>query len=94
MCVFSIPDSSSNCTDWPPRAVLAFSAGARGCIGQKFSTVESTILLALLVRHYEILLPPDHDQKRTDELKQHMLKWNQGITLTPLNPTIRLRRVR
>lgn len=75
------------------RTVLAFSAGARGCIGKRFSITESICLLASLVRHYEILLPDDVDARSASEdFKRHALKWTTGITLTPVHAFVRLRK--
>ena len=54
--------------------------------------MESVCPLALIARHYEIMLPEDHNQERTEELKRRTLKWIMGITLTPTNPNIGLRR--
>jgi cytochrome P450 len=36
---------------------VAFSAGARSCIGRNISYLEQTVILATLVRRYEFALP-------------------------------------
>ncbi|CAM1506349.1 Fc.00g059900.m01.CDS01 [Cosmosporella sp. VM-42] len=38
---------------------VAFSAGARGCIGRNISYLEQTVLLASVVHRYEMALPSD-----------------------------------
>lgn len=46
-------------------AFLAFSTGARGCIGRNISYLEQTVLLASVVHRYEFALPyPGWAQKR------------------------------
>ena len=45
-------------------AFLPFSAGARNCIGQRFATLEAPLILAPLVRAFEISVAPS--QKDTD----------------------------
>ncbi|KAF8889572.1 cytochrome P450 [Infundibulicybe gibba] len=42
---------------WPRDAFLAFSAGPRSCIGQRFALAESICILANVVRRYEICVP-------------------------------------
>ncbi|KAJ8482549.1 hypothetical protein ONZ45_g14909 [Pleurotus djamor] len=68
---------------WPRDAFLAFSSGARSCIGQRFATTESTCIIASLVRKYEILPPEDIRELSFEDQKRIMLKSIPGITLTP-----------
>ncbi|KDQ57720.1 hypothetical protein JAAARDRAFT_35408 [Jaapia argillacea MUCL 33604] len=77
---------------WPRDAFLAFSAGARGCIGKRFSLTESICILACLVRRYEILIPEDLLEKGLEERKRVLLSWVLGVTVTPTNARVRVRR--
>ncbi|KAH7372145.1 putative cytochrome P450 monooxygenase [Cadophora sp. MPI-SDFR-AT-0126] len=48
---------------------LAFSAGARGCIGRNISYLEQTVLLASVLHRYEFALPsPDWEIKRLETM--------------------------
>lgn len=48
---------------------LAFSAGARGCIGRNISYLEQTVLIASLVHRYEFALPsPDFEVSRLETM--------------------------
>ncbi|EJC99088.1 cytochrome P450 [Fomitiporia mediterranea MF3/22] len=79
---------------WPRDAFMPFSSGARGCLGQRFSITESVCLLACFVRGYEIL-PPEEGmkaEKLSESDKRRILSWKAGITLTPTNAYVRLRR--
>ncbi|KAI5121947.1 hypothetical protein M0805_002018 [Coniferiporia weirii] len=78
---------------WPRDAFLPFSAGARGCIGQRFAMTESVCLLACLARHYEILPPDGVDSENLSErCKRRLLKWTTGVTISPTNAFVRLRK--
>ncbi|KAF4564500.1 hypothetical protein EYR40_010663 [Pleurotus pulmonarius] len=77
---------------WPRDAFLAFSSGPRSCIGQRFSTTESACILASLVRKYEILVPGDLKSLPFEERKKVMLGCTTGITLTPTNARVELKR--
>jgi len=46
-----------------PFAFLPFSAGNRNCIGSKFATQEYLILMAKLVRQYQIVIEPNPEFK-------------------------------
>ncbi|KAI0266552.1 cytochrome P450, partial [Gloeopeniophorella convolvens] len=76
---------------WPRHAFLAFSVGARACIGSRFSLTESVCLLACLVRRYEILLPENVAQMDAHERYRLLTKWTVGVTLVPTNAMVRLR---
>ncbi len=48
---------------------LAFSAGARGCIGRNISYLEQTVVLASILRRYEFALPhPTWEIKRLETM--------------------------
>ena len=48
---------------------LAFSAGARGCIGRNISHLEQTVVLASMLHRYEFALPyPDWDIERVETM--------------------------
>lgn len=75
-------------------AVLAFSAGARSCIGMRFAYAESVCILANLVRLFEIL--PARCKKRGafasfEDMKRYMLKTWPEITTKPVNGFVSLR---
>ncbi|TFK46773.1 cytochrome P450 [Heliocybe sulcata] len=75
---------------WPRDAFLAFSAGARGCIGIRFAMTESVCILASLVRRYEVRLPVELEGLSRRQQKEEMLKWKTGVTTTPTNVRVRL----
>lgn len=77
--------------------VLAFSAGARGCIGSRFALVESVCILAILLRRFEVLLPPEAIKmqdagKSWDEVYKWMTKWTIGVTIQPVNAKVGVKR--
>ncbi|KAK5072224.1 hypothetical protein LTR64_003993 [Lithohypha guttulata] len=52
---------------------LAFSAGARGCIGRNISYLEQTVLLASLIHRYEFALPhPNFEVTRQETMNYHV----------------------
>ncbi|KII87854.1 hypothetical protein PLICRDRAFT_54898 [Plicaturopsis crispa FD-325 SS-3] len=77
---------------WPRDAFLPFSAGARACIGQRFAITESVCILANLVRRFEIMLPSALEDMPRREQERIMLSWRTGVTITPTNSHVRLRR--
>ncbi|KAJ7778095.1 cytochrome P450 [Mycena metata] len=77
---------------WPRDAFVAFSAGPRNCIGQRFALTESVCVLASLVRTYEISVPADLQAAPFEEQKRIMLSWVPGITMTPRKSFVRLQR--
>jgi cytochrome P450 len=81
---------SSSASHWV--LVLAFSAGPRGCIGQRFAVTESVCVLASLVRTYEISVPEKLRAKPFEEQKRSLLSWIPGITMAPTNCVVSLRR--
>lgn len=73
---------------------MAFSAGARGCIGLRFAYAESICILAMLVRRFEIL-PAKGRERHTfanfEDMKRFMLKTWPELTITPVNGLVQLR---
>lgn len=53
-------------------AFIAFSAGARGCIGRNISYLEQAVCLASLVHRYEFALPQGFELKRRETMN-HIL---------------------
>jgi hypothetical protein len=53
---------------------------------------ESVCILALLVRQYEILVPSDLESRSKAEQRDVLLEWTIGMTITPTNSRVRLRR--
>lgn len=52
---------------------VAFSAGARGCIGRNISYLEQTVLLASVLRRYEFQLPhPGWEPERRETMNLHL----------------------
>jgi cytochrome P450 family 4 len=56
------------------KAMIAFSAGGRNCVGQKFATQEAIIVLATLVKDLKFSPSPDYK-----------LELKQEIVLKPVN---------
>ncbi|KAL9095749.1 MAG: hypothetical protein Q9165_002181 [Trypethelium subeluteriae] len=64
------------------RYFIAFSAGARGCIGRNLTYLEQTVLLATLVRRYDFALPdPDWE-----------MRWEEKFNFWPQSLPVRLYR--
>ncbi|KAJ7918480.1 cytochrome P450 [Mycena leptocephala] len=79
-------------TSSPFRLVFGFSGGPRSCIGKHFAVTESCCALASLVRRYEISVPDHLAGKSLAEQKRVLLKWKPGVTITPTDCVVRLRR--
>ncbi|KAJ6582916.1 cytochrome P450 [Mycena vulgaris] len=77
---------------WPRDAFIAFSAGPRNCIGQRFALTESVCLLASLIRSYKISVPENLQAATFEEQKRVMLDWIPGVTMTPKNCIVRVQR--
>ncbi|KAJ7118625.1 cytochrome P450 [Mycena crocata] len=77
---------------WPRDAFFGFSGGPRSCIGQRFALTESVCALASLVRRYEIVVPEHIAAKPFEEQKRLLLRWKPGVTITPTDCVVQLRR--
>ncbi|KAF8637853.1 hypothetical protein AX17_002479 [Amanita inopinata Kibby_2008] len=77
---------------WPRNAFAGFSQGHRSCIGQRFAMTEAVCVLANLIRHYEILIPAELESKPREEQQKILLAWTVGVTATPVNAWVRLRK--
>ncbi|KAI9146737.1 NADPH--cytochrome P450 reductase [Paramyrothecium foliicola] len=53
-------------------AFLAFSAGARGCIGRNISYLEQAVLVASVIHRYDFALPRDFELQRLETMN-HIL---------------------
>ncbi|EJD03464.1 cytochrome P450 [Fomitiporia mediterranea MF3/22] len=79
---------------WPRDGFLAFSSGARGCIGQRFATAEAICVIAGLVRRFEVLPAIDaRNYSSFEEFKRVMLSYAPMLTITPKTNCIKLRRL-
>jgi len=77
--------------EWNKDAFLAFSGGARSCIGRRFAEVEAVAVTVALLRNYSIHLVPEKEEEyerlgfgvyeRTNELTSSVF----NLTLTPSN---------
>jgi len=72
--------------------VLAFSAGPRGCIGQRFAMTESLCILVSAVRRYEILPPTDVLGLNVKNQEEILTGWKPRVTVVPTNARVRFRR--
>ncbi|KAJ7061003.1 cytochrome P450 [Mycena amicta] len=77
---------------WPRDAFLAFSAGPRNCIGQRFALSEGVCMLACLVRTFELSVPERLRGASFAEQKASLLAWKPGITMQPTGCFVQLRR--
>ncbi|KAL0487390.1 cytochrome P450 [Acrasis kona] len=73
-------------------AFLPFSLGARKCIGSKFSEVETCILIAYIVLHYEICIPKDDAYMNTKEVLKGRISTESRITSRPCNLKIEFKK--
>ncbi|ORY45437.1 cytochrome P450 [Leucosporidium creatinivorum] len=81
-------DAADGSYRWPREAFMGFSAGPRSCLGQRFSSVSATAVLALLFRKYRVYLAEDYPQQTKEhepfkdkvERVMHARYW---MSLTP-----------
>ncbi|KAJ9113869.1 hypothetical protein QFC19_000062 [Naganishia cerealis] len=87
--------------DYDRDAFAPFSAGARACIGRKFSEVENVCVLALILRHFRVLplttaegaqspIDTADDTIINEMLAEKLLATKPGVTLTPKEIGVRL----
>jgi len=72
--------------EWNRDAFLAFSDGARACIGRRFAETEMIAMLTILISRYkvEVLKEPRFARETFEERKARVLATKFGITLTPV----------
>ena len=63
----------------PPCSFIPFGAGPRGCMGESFARVESTILIAMIMQRFELLLVPG---QRIEAEPLLTLRPRRGILMT------------
>ena len=71
---------------WPRNAFMAFSQGARQCLGQKFAQVEAVTVISEIIRRYEISIDPGvlrAGESIEDARKRLLDACKTVITLTP-----------
>ena len=61
-----------------PYGNVAFSAGPRNCIGQKFAMLELKSTIAKTLRNYELFVAPGYEPVLVNEL---ILKTDNGVML-------------
>ncbi|KAJ7174978.1 cytochrome P450 [Mycena crocata] len=76
---------------WPRESFFAFSTGHRSCIGQRFATTEALCLISALVRKCEICVPL-HLRSKSFAEQRSIMNWRAGLTMTPTNACVSLRR--
>ncbi|KAF7316111.1 F-box domain-containing protein [Mycena indigotica] len=77
---------------WPRDAFLAFSAGPRNCIGQRFALTEGACILASLVRNFRLAVPERLRGLSVAEQRESLLAWRPWITMQPFNCSVELSR--
>ena len=50
---------------------VAFSAGARGCIGRNISYLEQTVVVASIIHRYDLQLEPGFSMERRETFNLH-----------------------
>ncbi|KAJ8701241.1 hypothetical protein PTI98_000051 [Pleurotus ostreatus] len=77
---------------WPRDAYLAFSAGPRSCMGERFAMTESVCFLANVIKRYEVGVPFALRSKPFAEQKKLLTQWIARMTLLPTNAFVTFRR--
>lgn len=72
--------------------VMAFSAGPRACMGERFAIIESVCTLANVVRKYKVSVPDELKSKSRKEQMKHLLAWVPRMTLIPSNAFVNVTR--
>jgi len=72
-------DNHSNDLPYNRYAFIPFSEGTRSCIGRKFSEVEFTFILTLIIQRYSIRLSPKYT-------KEQALEDSTKVLLRPKHP--------
>ncbi|WVQ78689.1 hypothetical protein IAT38_000776 [Cryptococcus sp. DSM 104549] len=94
------PFAWENATEWNPARWLSkegqppftgFSVGARQCIGKRFAEVEMVAYLSLLVKRFRIL-PVRLDGESEEEMRERMMKGEEGLSFTPEKWAMKLER--
>jgi len=76
--------------DYNKDAFIPFSAGARGCLGRRFSEIEQIAVLSVIVLHYKItvLEEPQYAHETASERKKRVLASQLGIVSVPLRTPV------
>lgn len=61
---------------------MAFSSGARACIGRRFAEVESIAVLVMIISRYELHLKPDpkYEHESPQETQKRILKSHVNLS--------------
>ncbi|KAG2009641.1 614/534 cytochrome P450 [Coprinopsis cinerea AmutBmut pab1-1] len=72
--------------EWDKDAFIPFSAGARACLGRKFSETEAVAVITMLIQKYKVtvLEEPQFASETFEQRKERVLATTGGVTLTPV----------